>query len=127
MIVTSFLSIFVDIERKINVEKRLILTVAHTSLKTELSSTKLEVKQLNLLFIVILAPHLILQLTSFGRLLNNSLAYQYMMAYSVVPYVLQFFRALIFALYFKQAHQPVMKYYVGMKTVNSVTACTAVV
>ena len=130
MVVTSFLSIIIhvlQVEKKIDVEKRFYLSRTDNALMTELSSTKLEVKKLNMLFLVILAPHLVLQLTYFGRLLFNSLAYQYVIASSVVPYALQFLHSLVFVLYFKQARQPVMKYFVRMKTVNSVTPCTAVV
>ena len=111
-------------------EKKFDSIVVNTTLKTELFSIKLEGKLLNMLFVIILAPYLCRQVTFLWRLANSWQVHQHLMIYAVVPnitYVIQFLHALVFVLYFKQAHQPLSKHFVGLKPVNTVNPCAAVV
>ena len=110
--------------------KKFDSTEVNATLHTELFSIKLDGKLLNMLFVIILAPNLCRQVTFLWRLANSWQVHRHLMMYAVVPnttYVIQLLHALVFVLYFKQAHQPLMEYFVGSKPVNTVNSCAAVV
>jgi len=81
--------------------------------KTKLLSSKQKRKLISILLVVIMIPHLFLPLFFLGRFLIDSLAYQQLIAYFVLSnmtYVIQFFHSLVFGLYFKQLHQPIVEH-----------------